>query len=56
MHSIQQLQSGELVGTTYIKISAELTSIPTSMYQYADTLEILDLSGNELTELPEDFF
>jgi tRNA A-37 threonylcarbamoyl transferase component Bud32 len=55
MHSIQQLQSGELQGAKYIKISENLSTVPPELYQYADTLEILDLSGNALTSLPHDF-
>ncbi|WP_018345116.1 leucine-rich repeat-containing protein kinase family protein [Cytophaga aurantiaca] len=55
MHSTQQLQSGELAGAKHIKISENLTDIPQALYQYADTLEVLDLSGNELTALPNDF-
>lgn len=55
MHTIQQLQSGELLGAKRIKISENLTSIPPELYQLADTLEVLDLSGNALISLPNEF-
>lgn len=55
MHSIQQLQSGELRGATRIKISENLMAIPQELYEHADTLEVLDLSGNALTALPKEF-
>lgn len=55
MHTIQQIRSGELTGAKQIKISEHLTAIPQELYQYADTLEVLDLSGNELAVLPDEF-
>jgi len=55
MHTIQQIRSGELRGATRIKISENLTTIPQELYRYADTLEVLDLSGNALTALPKEF-
>lgn len=55
MHTLQQIRSGELRGATRIKLSENLTSIPQELYQYEDTLEVLDLSGNALTMLPAEF-
>ena len=55
MHTIQQLRSGELSNSTYIKISENLTVFPEELYRYTDTLEVLDLSGNALDSLPNDF-
>lgn len=49
------LNAGKLAGAKHIKISAGLTSFPTALYSLADTLEILDLTGNALSSLPEDF-
>ncbi|HMV43679.1 MAG TPA: leucine-rich repeat-containing protein kinase family protein [Leptospiraceae bacterium] len=37
------------------KLSDNLKSIPNELYQLAATLEILDLSGNQLSSLPDDF-
>jgi len=36
-----------------IKIADNLTDFPEGILNYAETLEILDLSNNQLTELPE---
>ena len=55
MHTLNQLQSGELVGKTQIKISEGIVSIPDALFDLADTLEVLDLSGNNLVELPDTF-
>ena len=38
-----------------INIKDNLTEFPQSLYEAADTLEILDLSGNKLSSLPDDF-
>lgn len=42
------------IDTRHIKIQDQLTTFPEHLYQLADTLEILDLSGNQLTTLPDD--
>jgi hypothetical protein len=55
MQNIQQLQSGELIGTKHLKFSCGLTAFPLEILDLADTLEILDLSNNQLESLPNDF-
>ncbi len=55
MHTLQQLYSGELQGITRLKLACGLQTFPKEIYQLADSLEILDLSGNQLAELPDDF-
>lgn len=55
MHTLSQLREGSLKGIKYLKLSEGLTIFPIEIFELADTLEILDLSGNELTELPADF-
>jgi len=55
MHTIQQLQSGELKGNTHIKIKCGLKQFPDELFTLSETLEYLDLSGNELTSLPYTF-
>lgn len=55
MHTLSQLRDGSLNGATYLKLSEGLTSFPKEIFELADTLEILDLSGNDLTALPTDF-
>jgi tRNA A-37 threonylcarbamoyl transferase component Bud32 len=55
MQTLQQLLSGELIGSTKIKLSCGLNHFPRELFQIVDTLEFLDLSDNNLSELPEDF-
>ena len=55
MHTLSQLRSGALQGATSLKLSEGLTVFPDEIFQLADTLEVLDLSGNKLSELPHDF-
>lgn len=55
MQTLLQLQSGALKGAVSLKLSEGLSHFPDEVFELADTLEVLDLSGNELTELPADF-
>ncbi len=55
LHTLSQLQSGTLNGITSLKLSEGLTGFPREILDLADTLEVLDLSGNQLTSLPPDF-
>lgn len=52
MHNLAQLQSGELKGIKHLKIQGDFRHFPTEIFSLADTLEILDLTNNRLTELP----
>lgn len=62
--NLQQLQAGHLTSAyrksqqlepvTRLQISAQLTQFPTEIFDLADCLEILDLSHNQLSELPND--
>lgn len=54
MHTLAQLESGALQGATHLKLAEALTTFPEAIFSLADTLEILDLSGNRLTALPDD--
>ncbi len=54
MHTIAQLRSGELSGLRRLQLRCGLTSFPSEIFDLADTLEVLDLSGNALSELPDD--
>jgi hypothetical protein len=49
-----QLAEGTLAGARHIRISDALTEFPQALYALADSLEILDLSGNQLSQLPAD--
>ena len=55
MDTLEQLRQGELAGATRLALSEGLTEFPREIFALADTLEYLDLSGNALTSLPEDF-
>ena len=55
MNTLEQLRRGELAGATRLALSEGLTEFPREIFALADTLEYLDLSGNALTSLPEDF-
>jgi len=54
MHTLEQLRAGALTDHPRVTVRAGLTEFPTEIYQFADQLEILDLSGNALSALPDD--
>ena len=54
MHTLAQLKSGELHGITRLQLSEDLIEFPLEILSLADSLEILDLSNNQLTTLPEE--
>lgn len=54
MQTLAQLRSGELKGTKRLTLAENLTSFPEEIFDLADSLEILDLSNNLLSSLPED--
>ncbi|WP_028768019.1 leucine-rich repeat-containing protein kinase family protein [Shewanella fidelis] len=53
MHTIEQLMSGQLQGCKRLQIAAGLTEFPQAIFNLADSLEVLDLSDNNLSELPD---
>lgn len=56
MHTLEDLDSGALAGARQVKLThLGLTSFPRQLFALADTLELLDLSGNPISTLPEDF-
>uniref|UniRef100_UPI002E162CBD leucine-rich repeat-containing protein kinase family protein n=2 Tax=Pseudomonas TaxID=286 RepID=UPI002E162CBD len=54
MHTLQQLRSGELAGATRLDLSCGLREFPREIFELADSLEVLNLSGNALDSLPDD--
>ncbi|PKL98576.1 MAG: protein kinase [Gammaproteobacteria bacterium HGW-Gammaproteobacteria-9] len=54
MHTLEQLERGELAGIRRLDLSAGLQSFPEAIFDLADTLEVLNLSGNQLKSLPSD--
>lgn len=55
MKILEELKSGNLKNSTYIKIAAHLEIFPQELYTLVDTLEVLDLTDNNLSSLPDDF-
>jgi len=55
LHSIADINDGLLKHATHLQISDNLTEFPTAIFDLAETLEILDLSNNQLSVLPVDF-
>ncbi|WP_295537937.1 leucine-rich repeat-containing protein kinase family protein [uncultured Pseudacidovorax sp.] len=51
---LQRLRAGELAGARRLRIAADLATFPREIFDLADTLEVLDLSGNRLDALPDD--
>lgn len=54
MNTLSMLRSGKLAGCRRLDLSCGLTQFPDEIYDLADTLEILNLSGNNLSSLPDD--
>lgn len=54
MDTLAKLRAGQLVGHKRLDLSCGLTEFPQEIFQLADTLEILNLSGNALSHLPDD--
>lgn len=52
--TLRRLRAGELTGARRIAIAAGLAEFPREIFDLADSLEVLDLSGNALTTLPDD--
>ena len=55
MKTLEKLKSGNLINSTHIKIAAGLETFPQELYTLVDTLEVLDLTDNNLSSLPNDF-
>ncbi|MEI7456365.1 MAG: leucine-rich repeat-containing protein kinase family protein [Nitrosomonadales bacterium] len=54
MNTLSMLRSGKLSGITRLDLSCALSEFPAEIFELADTLEILNLSGNALSSLPDD--
>lgn len=53
LNTLEDLRAGKLAGSRRLKLSCGLTQFPREIFSLAATLEILDLSGNELAALPD---
>ncbi|WP_439131049.1 protein kinase [Polaribacter sp.] len=54
MQTLKDLKSGKLKGLKRVTISCGLTEFPKEIYSLSESLEILDLSNNHLSALPND--
>ncbi|MEJ1164370.1 leucine-rich repeat-containing protein kinase family protein [Variovorax sp. CCNWLW186] len=54
MDTLAELRAGRLAGAKRIDLSCGLTEFPREIYDLADSLEVLNLSGNALNALPDD--
>jgi len=54
MQTLEQLCSGQLQGIQRLTLRCGLKQFPREIFALVDTLEVLDLSGNQLTTLPDD--
>ncbi|MCD6618549.1 leucine-rich repeat-containing protein kinase family protein [Aeromonas veronii] len=54
MHTLEQLRAGELCGARHLKLSENLAVFPLEILSLKETLEVLDLTGNQLSTLPDE--
>ena len=54
MHTLSELKAGHLAGISHLNLSENLTEFPIEILSLADSLEILDLSNNQLSRLPSE--
>jgi hypothetical protein len=54
MNTIKGLLAGEYVGAKEITLSEGLNQFPVELFSLVESLEKLDLSGNNISELPDD--
>ena len=52
--TLARLKAGKLQGIKQLKLCCGLKEFPQEIFDLADSLEILDLTGNALTDLPSD--
>ena len=55
MNTLEQLRSGQLIGSKKLKLACRLKEFPREIFTLAETLEVLDMTDNHLDTLPDDF-
>lgn len=56
MHSLEDLNNGKLKGIQRLDLSCGLQEFPQAIFELADSLQVLNLSGNVLSRLPDDLY
>ncbi|MDB6145017.1 MAG: slrP [Pseudomonas sp.] len=54
MDTLERLRAGQLSGIKRLDLSCGLTAFPEEIFDLADSLEVLNLTGNALSSLPDD--
>lgn len=54
MHTLADLRAGKLTGIQRLDLSCGLEQFPREIFDLADSLQVLNLSGNCLSSLPDD--
>ena len=54
MHTLAQLRNGSLAGVSRLDLRENLRCFPQEVFDLADSLEVLNLTGNALHSLPDD--
>ncbi|MEZ5662772.1 MAG: leucine-rich repeat-containing protein kinase family protein [Burkholderiaceae bacterium] len=54
MSTLEQLRRGELAGARRLDLCGGLEQVPEDVFALADSLEVLNLNGNRLRDLPKD--
>ncbi len=52
-HTLEDLRAGKLEGSKTLKLACDLKVFPEEILSLSESLEVLDLSGNQLSELPD---
>ncbi|WP_410209178.1 leucine-rich repeat-containing protein kinase family protein [Aquirhabdus sp.] len=56
INTLEELRSRNIQNCRRINLSCGLTAFPSEIFEYAETLEVLNLTGNALTSLPDDLY
>ncbi|WP_296259800.1 MULTISPECIES: leucine-rich repeat-containing protein kinase family protein [unclassified Pseudomonas] len=54
MHTLADLRAGKLAGSKRLDLSCGLTQFPDEIFSLSESLEVLNLSDNQLSDLPTD--
>ena len=54
--TLVRLKAGKLQGSKHLKLACGLKQFPPEIFDLAESLEILDLTNNSLSELPHDLY